>query len=212
LKLSKPFSWSWNEKKKRKLVVQLSLLMGARLGKRYYYISIVKVAFFLCFVGREHITWECRLRAVPPFRGFRFPGTRKERRDCRQHSKKWNPRCPHNGKFPLVEIDTPVNQIGYVIIRGGPLEIPGGGYNIFAAQIFFQSHVSAGFFLMHLTSARIFFQDYLYFAVCLHGFFFSDVMAAQNFFPGIFLCTNFFGGIFTPHLPGFLMVRPLWYK
>jgi hypothetical protein len=29
-----------------------------------------------------------RLQAVPPFRGFRFPGTRKERRDCRQHIKK----------------------------------------------------------------------------------------------------------------------------
>jgi hypothetical protein len=51
---------------------------------------------------------------------------------------------------------------------------------------------------MHLTSARIFFQDYLYFAVCLHEFFFSDVMAARIFFPGIFLCTNFLGGIFTP--------------
>ena len=52
-----------------------------------------------------------RLRAVPPFRGFRFPGMRKERRDCRQHIKKLNTRCPHNAKFPLVEIDTPVNQI-----------------------------------------------------------------------------------------------------
>ena len=61
---------------------------------------------------------------------------------------------------------------------------------------------------MHLTSAIIFFQDYLHFAVCLHDFFFSDVMAARIFFPGIFLCTNFFGGI-SPPLPGFLMVRPL---
>ena len=54
---------------------------------------------------------------------------------------------------------------------------------------------------MHLTSARIFFQDYLYFAVCLHEFFFSDVMAARIFFPGICLCTNFLGGIFTPPPP-----------
>jgi hypothetical protein len=51
-----------------------------------------------------------RLRAVPPFRGFRFPGKRKERRDCRQHINKWNTRCPHNAKFPLVEIDTPVKS------------------------------------------------------------------------------------------------------
>ena len=61
---------------------------------------------------------------------------------------------------------------------------------------------------MHLTSARIFFQDYLYFAVCLHGFFFSDVMAARIFFAGIFLCTNFFGGIFT-HPPGISNGPPL---
>jgi hypothetical protein len=48
---------------------------------------------------------------------------------------------------------------------------------------------------MHLTSAIIFFQDYLHFAVCLHDFFFSDVMAG-----------GYFGGIFTP-LPGFLGVQ-----
>ena len=64
------------------------------------------------------------------------------------------------------------------------------------------------FFLMHLTSARIFFQDYLYFAVCLHEFFFSDVMAARIFFPAIFLCTNFFWGIFTPP-PGISNGPPL---
>jgi hypothetical protein len=61
---------------------------------------------------------------------------------------------------------------------------------------------------MHLTSARIFFQDYLYFAVCLHEFIFSDVMAARIFFPGVFLCTNFFGGIFTPP-PGISNDPPL---
>ena len=38
-------------------------------------------------------------------------GMRKERRDCRQQIKKQNMRCPHNAKFPLVKIDTPVNQI-----------------------------------------------------------------------------------------------------
>ena len=65
---------------------------------------------------------------------------------------------------------------------------------------------------MHLTSARIFFQDYLHFAVCLHDFFFSDVMAARIFSPGIFLCKNFLGGILTHTLPGFLMVRPLLTK
>jgi hypothetical protein len=59
---------------------------------------------------------QSRLRAVPHFPGFRFPGMGKERRDCRQHINKWNPRCPHNAKFPLVEIDTPVNQIWYVVI------------------------------------------------------------------------------------------------
>jgi hypothetical protein len=56
--------------------------------------------------GNPHIS-ATRLHAS----GFRFPGMRKERRDCRQHIKKLNPRCPHNAKFPLVEIDTPVNQI-----------------------------------------------------------------------------------------------------
>ena len=56
-------------------------------------------------------------------------------------------------------------------IRGGPLEIPGGGYQIFAARFFF-SLMSLQDFFMHLTSARIFFEDYLHFAVCLHDFFF----------------------------------------
>ena len=93
-------------------------------------------------------------------------------------------------------------------LRGGPLEIPGGGNKIFAARIFFQFHVSAGFFLMHLTSARIFFQDYLYFAVCLNGFFFSDVMAARIFFQAFFFARIFLVE-FSPPLPGFLMVRLL---
>jgi hypothetical protein len=60
---------------------------------------------------------------------------------------------------------------------------------------------------MHLTFAIIFFQDYLHFAVCLHDFFFSDVMAAR-IFSRDFSLHEFFFGIFTP-LPGFLMVRPL---
>jgi hypothetical protein len=56
-------------------------------------------------------------------------------------------------------------------LRGGPLEIQGGGGNkMFAAQFFF-SLMSLQDFLMHLTSARIFFQDYLHFAVCLNDFF-----------------------------------------
>jgi hypothetical protein len=43
-----------------------------------------------------------RLRAVPPFRGFRFPGMRKERRDCRQHIKKWNlAALPTQRKIPI---------------------------------------------------------------------------------------------------------------
>jgi hypothetical protein len=44
---------------------------------------------------------ERRLRTVPLFRGFRFPGMRKERTDFRQHIKKWNRRCPHNEKIPI---------------------------------------------------------------------------------------------------------------
>ena len=35
----------------------------------------------------------------------------KKRSDCRQQRKKLNTRCPHNAKFPLVEIDVSVNQI-----------------------------------------------------------------------------------------------------
>jgi hypothetical protein len=72
-----------------------------------------------CAPAVSQFTWklvDTRLRAVPPFRMFRFPGMRKERRDCRLHIKKWNTRCPHNAKFPLVEIDKPVNQIWYVLI------------------------------------------------------------------------------------------------
>jgi hypothetical protein len=50
---------------------------------------------------------------------------------------------------------------------------------------------------MHLTSARIFFQDYLHFAVCLHDFFFSDVMvnlmAAQIFFQAFLFARIFWG-------------------
>jgi hypothetical protein len=38
------------------------------------------------------------------------------KRDCRQHIKKRNTRCPHNAKFPLVKIDMLVNQIWYVVI------------------------------------------------------------------------------------------------
>jgi hypothetical protein len=52
---------------------------------------------------------------------------------------------------------------------------------------------------MHLTSARIFFQDYLYFAICLHEFF-SDVMAARIFFQAFFFARNF-GGNFHPPPP-----------
>jgi hypothetical protein len=75
--------------------------------------------------------------------------------------------------------------IHYVLFRGGPLEIPGqeGGYKIFAARFFFQSHVimSLQDFFMHLTSARIFFQDYLPFAVCLH-----EIFSLHEFFWGNF--------------------------
>ena len=57
-------------------------------------------------------------------------------------------------------------------LRGGPLEIPGGGgHKFFAARFFFSASCLCRIFFMHLTSARIFFQDYLHFAVCLHDFF-----------------------------------------
>jgi hypothetical protein len=90
------------------------------LFKNYWYatINMIPCDSPLRFVWEFCVKFceKRRLRAVPPFRGFRFPGKRKERRDCRQHIKKWNTRCPHNAKFPLVEIDTPVNQIWYVVI------------------------------------------------------------------------------------------------
>jgi hypothetical protein len=54
---------------------------------------------------------------------------------------------------------------------------------------------------MHLTSARIFFQDYLHFAVCLHEFFFSDVMAARIFFQAFFFARIFWGEFSPPPLP-----------
>jgi hypothetical protein len=53
------------------------------------------------FSHASHHVLSVRLRAVPPFRGFRFTGMRKERRDCRQHIKKWNPRCPTQRKIPI---------------------------------------------------------------------------------------------------------------
>ena len=37
-------------------LVYLKIVYVVSLDKYYYYISIVKVAFFLCFIGREHIT------------------------------------------------------------------------------------------------------------------------------------------------------------
>ena len=43
--------------------------------------------------------------------GLGFRACERRGRDCRQHIKKQNVCCPHNAKFPLVEIDTPVNQI-----------------------------------------------------------------------------------------------------
>jgi hypothetical protein len=51
---------------------------------------------------------------------------------------------------------------------------------------------------MHLTSARIFFQGYLHFAVCLHDFFFSDVMAARIFFQAFFFARIFLGEFSPP--------------
>ena len=84
-------------------------------------------------------------------------------------------------------------------LRGEPLEIPGreGGYKIFAARFFFSVSCLCRNFFMHLTSARIFFKDYLHFAVCLHDFFASDVMAARIFFQAFFFARIFFG-IFNP--------------
>jgi hypothetical protein len=35
----------------------------------------------------------------------------KVKQSLGQHIKKRNARCPHNAKFPLVEIDVAVNQI-----------------------------------------------------------------------------------------------------
>jgi hypothetical protein len=61
---------------------------------------------------------------------------------------------------------------------------------------------------MHLTSAQIFFQDYWYFAVCLHEFFFSDVVAARIFFQAFFFARIFYLGIFTPP-PGISNGPPL---
>ena len=53
-----------------------------------------------------------------------------------------------------------------------------------------------------------FFQDYLHFAVCLHDFFFSDVMAARIFFQAFFFARIFWGE-FSPTLPGISNGPPL---
>jgi hypothetical protein len=43
-----------------------------------------------------------RLRAVPPFRGFRFPGMRKERRDCMQTThQEMKTALPTQRKIPI---------------------------------------------------------------------------------------------------------------
>ena len=84
-------------------------------------------------------------------------------------------------------------------LRGGQLEIPGGEGGIkFLRQDYFQSHVSAGIFFNAFNLCTNFFQDYLYFAVCLHEFFFSDVMAARIFFQAFFFAQIFWGEFSPP--------------
>jgi hypothetical protein len=91
------------------------------------------------------------------------------------------------------------NLIG-ALLRGGPLEIPRGGGGItFLRHDFFSSLVYLqDFVLMHFTSVRIFFQDYLHFAVCL-----------REFFSRHFSLHEFFGGNFHPPPSGISNGPPL---
>jgi hypothetical protein len=52
-----------------------------------------------------------RLRAVPPYRGLRFPGMRKKGGTADNISRNEIRVAHTTKKFPLVEIDTPVNQV-----------------------------------------------------------------------------------------------------
>ena len=67
---------------------------------------------------------------------------------------------------------------------------------------FFFSLMSLQDLFYAFNLSKNFFQDHLHFTVCLHDFFFSDVMAARIFFPGIFVCTNCLGGFSPPPPPG----------
>jgi hypothetical protein len=84
--------------------------------------------------------------------------------------------------------------------KGRTIRNPGRGYKIFAPRFFF-SLMSLQDFFYAFNLCKNFFQDYLHFAVCLHDFFFSDVMAARIFFQAFFFARIFWGGIFTPPPP-----------
>ena len=81
-----------------------------------------------------------RLWAAPPFRVFRFPCMRKERRDCRQHIKKRNMCCPHNAKFPLVEIDRKMGVFRFLMCCRWSLLSPEGLLAVYTLPVILTSH------------------------------------------------------------------------
>ena len=102
------------------------------------------------------------------FGGLREVLTEKgEQRDCRQHRKKLNVRCPHSGKFPLVEIDVSVNKF-----RKGVEDLIGGYISLFLSVL------SAGHPIS--TNSETFLIAHMFSFTCFH---LQIFLAREMFFP-----------------------------